>query len=287
MDQMRFRSRQHRFTVSADRRADRQMLSEALAPFAESDDPRSPTTEPPVVTTYELRTTGLDEYSLIVDGRRVRLSSEPAELLDLLLWYVGEFTVRLEDHAFVLHAGAVVGPNGCALLLPGPSGSGKSTTTFGLVRSGFDYLSDEFAVIDPVDSTVSSYPRPMALKAGARLLWPEVDDLAGHASADPRWTVHLPASRLGARTPEGPVVVGNVVFPRYAEGATTALEPMSPGETCMELVRSTFDHDGREGAALCAMAAISRRARGYRMVVGDLDDAIRILTQLTLPIPTT
>lgn len=275
LDMMRFRCLSHEFSVVADRPFDRSAVSQALEPFRMKVDADEPTVR------YELRDDAAGRYSLVVDGQEVRISDDPAEPLDLLLWYVGEHTVLAETRLVLLHAGAVLAADGRAMLLPGPSGSGKSTTTLGLVRAGFGYLSDEFAVLDPETAEVSAFPRPLALKQGTRALLPAVDGLAIQASVDPAQTVHLPADRVGIRAPEGTFATGWVVFPRYQEGSATVLTELSPGEACIELVRSTFQHDGRAAEVLGTMARISRGAAAYRLTIGDLDEAVEVLTALT------
>lgn len=274
LDMLRFRCLSHDFGVAADRERDLAAVGQALEPFVVGESAGEPT------VLYELRTTASGSYSLVVDGERVRVSDDPAEPLDLLLWYVGEYTVLAEKGLLLLHAGAVLAPDGRALLLPGASGSGKSTTTFGLVRAGFGYLSDEFAVVDPETSEVFAFPRPLALKGGTRRLMPQVDALAVLAPLDPGQTVHVAAERIGARVADRSFAPGWVVFPRYEAGARTTLEALSPGETCVELVRGTFRPDGRVPQVLATMARVAREARGHRLTIGDLDEAVALLTRL-------
>ncbi len=61
----------------------------------------------------------------------------PAFEMDLLKIVIG----RVQGLA--LHAGAVVGPSGGAIIFTGRSGAGKSTLVRALLRRGFTYLSEE------------------------------------------------------------------------------------------------------------------------------------------------
>ena len=276
-DVVTYRCLSHEFSVRATRPSDEAAVSAALAPFAIALD-----TEP--ATAYELRT---DEgkFWLYVDDHGARMSEDPGEPLDLLFWFVGENIVRDESHRVILHAGAVVGRDGRALLLPGPSGSGKSTTTLGLIGAGMRYLSDEFAAIDPGTGLVAPFPRPLAIKHGSRRLMPHLDGLAVSAPTSGRTTVHVPVERLGGEAATVATEPGWVVFPTYVEGATTELTPLTPGETCMDLLRCTFRLSDRPLEALRVMADTARRSRGFRLQVGDLAEAVKVLSDLTTPSP--
>lgn len=271
-----YRCMNHVFSVAADRPEDLAVLQRALAPFSAS--PRDTPS-----TGYQLRTDVDGRHWLYVDGRQARVSEDPAEPLDLLFWYVGEGVVRDEQQHLILHAGAVVSADGRALLLPGPSGCGKSTTTLGLVGAGLGYLSDEFAVLDPASGRVAGFPRPLVLKTGSRALMPELDQLALNVPTDHLDTVHVPVERLGGAPYPGTAEPGWVVFPTYADGASSELTPLSPGMTCIELMRSTFRLQEDPRRALDVLGAVARKAQGYRLRVGDLDEAVELLVGLTTP----
>ena len=63
----------------------------------------------------------------------------------------------------VLHAN-VVGRNGRALLRVGRSGAGKTTLTRALLRTGFEFLSDDLAVVEVGDRAAVVQPGPGRLK---------------------------------------------------------------------------------------------------------------------------
>jgi HprK-related kinase A len=63
----------------------------------------------------------------------------------------------------ILHASAVE-RGGKALIMTGESGSGKSTLSAMLGRSGWRFMGDEFALIDPVTGEAVPYPRLISLK---------------------------------------------------------------------------------------------------------------------------
>lgn len=70
---------------------------------------------------------------------------------------------RLIGRAILLHAGIVDHPRLGVVALIGPSGAGKSTAVAHLARDG-RYVTDELAILDPEDFSVSPYPKPVSLR---------------------------------------------------------------------------------------------------------------------------
>lgn len=81
----------------------------------------------------------------------------------------GQVTRRVISHLLgrriLLHAGVVEHRELGVVLLVGPSGAGKSTAVSVLGR-GSRYLTDELAIIDPDDLTVTGYPKPVSRVRG-------------------------------------------------------------------------------------------------------------------------
>jgi hypothetical protein len=95
-------------------------------------------------------------------------------LLDLFDRLVHALLARLfAQGIYVIHAGAVVFHGG-ALILAGRSGQGKTTLTLGLLRRGLGLLSDEFAVVKPVERRLLPYHRSLHVRPGTPELIPEL-----------------------------------------------------------------------------------------------------------------
>jgi hypothetical protein len=122
-----------------------------------------------------------------------------------------------------IHAG-VVGAGESCILLPAPQGSGKSTLTAALVHAGFEYLSDEVALLSG-DLAVPAFPQAICVKesgiAAVASLYPQARSLRLHMRGDGKRVAYLPpppdrVSEAGGRP------VRAVVFPRYEAGAPLA-----------------------------------------------------------------
>ena len=233
-------------------------------------------------------TLGLD---LVTDGAETVLwrgSSEvvrtpdPARALPHLLWELNQVAADGKGDAVVLHAAAVRGPHGLAVL-PADSESGKSTLAAGLVRAGLDYLTDEAVGFDLGTGAVRVYPRAIGLGPGSWPLFPEAApaaDLRGAGYFADEWHVDpwalRPAALDGlAGSSTAPVVV--VAFPRYVPGEVTRLDPVPRASALLALLHNAFNlADVGEGGVL-ALDELSRVADTVHLVSGDLDEAVALI----------
>lgn len=218
-------------------------------------------------------------FQLLLDGAQVIKSSRPARVLDYLIWHVLREAVGGSNYLLV-HAG-VVARDGEAVLLPAASGSGKTTLVAGLVRAGFDYLSDEIAAIDPTTGQVAPFPLSLSVKPGS------MDLLADVLPELPKNTGRFLVGRVPVRAddirPEAVGTssrVGYVVSPRYEAGAATTLESCSRGQGLAALGRNAFNFPSFGRRGLYVLADVVREARCYRLRVGELDQAVDALTRL-------
>ena len=188
-----------------------------------------------------------ERYVLGLNGYCVARSGWLARILDLLLWHVNTEAAARSAGAFVLVHAAAAAKGGRAVLLPAPMESGKTTTVAGLVRSGWQYLTDEMVALDPVSLRVLPYPRPMCIDRGS---WDVLADLRPrHAErVTGQWQVPASAVRSGAVAPGARPAA--VVTPRYRAGAD-----QPPGH----VTRRGRAGDGRVGLRLPRRAGTQPR----------------------------
>jgi hypothetical protein len=78
----------------------------------------------------------------------------------------------------------------------------------------------------------------------------------------------------------GPCRPCHLVAPRYTPGAVTELVPLRKAEAIAVLVENSFNFHLHGRAGLEAYAALVRGATCHRLVMGDLDDACRLVLEL-------
>ena len=212
-------------------------------------------------------------YVIDAAGRQRFQTRDPAAVLPYLEWAINWQIVKLRPEWLQVHA-SVMQFDGGGIIFPGTPGSGKSTLAAGLLVRGWRYLSDEFALIDPATRALQPYPKALCLKEGSfavaqRLGLPirraavYTKRLKGKVRFLSPWDLRRDA--IGTPCP-----VRAIVFPKYAEGATPKLTPISRAEAAFELRQLTFNFLDFGPGALGLLTDVVRQAECYRMVSGEI-----------------
>ncbi|MEO8300173.1 MAG: hypothetical protein ABI608_00190 [Rhizomicrobium sp.] len=146
-------------------------------------------------------------------------------LVKSVLWSTA---VNAHDFLLYLHAG-VVGKRDKCILLPAAAGSGKSSLTAALTNRGFDYYSDEVALVERGTYQVPPVPLAICVKSTAWDLmsryYSEILTLPIHRRNDGKVVRYVPPPPAVVRKTPG--WVSHIFFPRYTPGEPTSLEPLS------------------------------------------------------------
>jgi hypothetical protein len=218
---------------------------------------------------------------LTLDENLLLKNAKPGNAFARLVWHVMNNAVAEARHVLVVHAGVVVAPDGNAVVLPAASGGGKTTLTAGLVRAGFDFLSDEMMAIDPVSLRVLPVPRSLFMKPGTfealGVQPPDVSE-AARLLLDGTWPVTPDDLRPGALG--GPAPVRTIVAPTYRPGSKTRIERVSRATGLSDLAGQAFNLEMFGGpAGIELLAEVVRPAACYRLAVGRLDEAVAAVSE--------
>lgn len=216
-------------------------------------------------------------FELYLDDLDLVVVERPDRAVRRLLWHVNSEVIRGAGNHLLIHAaGAVLG--GTAVVLPGPMNAGKTTLVAGLVRDGFQYLTDELVALNLRSGLVDPYPRPLNLEEGAWDLLPELRPPGwspGHPLAPRQW--HVDLSRLRAGVLAGPTLARTVIAPRFEAGAETRLEALSRG-SALELLHDQAMNAGTHGrAGFVALSQLVRQSNCVRLVAGNLRPAVALV----------
>ncbi len=193
---------------------------------------------------------------------RVMRDGEVLSTWDVPIELVPAFEIDLYNRLIALtpgvpmHAGAVVDPQGRALIFAGQSGAGKSTLIRALLQRGFRYLSEECAVL-------LGEGRCRGLARALNIEDPSIQPPAGYLSDDYvfrgqteiRFRMFHPPERMIWR---GEARAMGVVSITHAPDAANESVRLSSGEALVALWPAMFRHEpadlGRVGAAFDGVA---------------------------------
>lgn len=268
-----FRALGHDFGLEAFHPLLQRFLEDLYAPLASVGSPSR---------TYAVRQAAADPttYELWYGEERLVSSPHPDEAVAILLWHVNQQVVARSPELIRLHA-AAASRGAEAVLLPAPMEHGKTTLVAGLVRDGWQYLTDEVAALEPGTRRLLAYPKPLSLDPGS---WPVLAELEPDVPAEVRpylpeqWQVPATAIRSTAIAAQAEVVL--VVAPRYRPDADLVIEPLEGAEALALLAQSTFALGQHPERDLRGLAAVVRSCPCYRMTYGDLSEGCAAVTEL-------
>lgn len=189
---------------------------------------------------------------------------------DLIYEFEKDMTERLQllrSDLFFVHGAALSLVDRC-VVIPGQSGSGKSSLAWCLSESGFEYLSDELAPIDPEARAVEPYPHALCLKSVPP---------SGPALPDSTWdtgaTRHIPAYELRSRPLDQPCPLSLLVFIEgVSNGRDLLVSGIGNAESAARLYSNGLNQLAHRGDGLPIATEMAATVPSYRMSGGTIED---------------
>lgn len=217
------------------------------------------------------------EYRVLVGGRCVQRGRTAEGIVDFVLWDAHVRAIAGVHDRIALHAAAAC-RGGRAVLLPAPPDAGKTTTVAALVVSGFGYLTDEAALIDPRTLELHAYPRALRMNDRSARLVTRNPEPATEPSIGP--ARHLLCDELRPDSRADGASVAVIVEPRYRLGGSTELSPVSRAEMLTLLARNSFNIRRWGSAGVQRLGALVAGADAYRLTMGDLWEGVAAIESL-------
>lgn len=219
----------------------------------------------------------------LFDGRSVFKPLPLHQAFPMLEWGLNWCVTTQVSHCLLFHA-AVVARGDRALVMPGRPGSGKSTLCAGLVTRGWRLLSDEMVIVDLATGELHGLGRPVSLKnesiPAIRAFAP--DAFVGAPCHDTlKGTVaHLRPPADSVRRMTQPARPARIVFPRFAPGADTVLEPVAQEEAFFRLVENAFNYAALGVHAFERTADLVGHSDCHDLAYSSLEEAVARLGEL-------
>ena len=197
---------------------------------------------------------------------------------DLIYEFEKDMTERLQllrADLFFVHGAALSVAERC-VIISGESGSGKSSLAWCLSHSGFEYLSDELAPIDPSTLAVEPYPHALCLKAEP-LCEPELPDSTQYTTA----SKHIPAYELPTRALDQSCPLSFLVFiDKVLNGRDLVVRGIGNAESAARLYSNGLNQLSHPGEGLPIVAAITRTVPSYLMSGGTVENRAQAVRHL-------
>jgi len=219
---------------------------------------------------------------------RLRLLASASDTLAHLEQLVSTTAMLNLSQHLLVHAAVATVPTG-GILLPGASGAGKSTLVAAFCLSGFEYLSDEVAVLERGSVSALPFLKSICLKDGgwrtvaASFEVPPPSLMATRADGEPVRYLAAPIQF----PPDGRVQVRYVLLPARSKGARATLRPVSRAAVLAELARHSLNLPRHGLAGVELLARLVEGAECHILIYEDLRDAVSVVSELVGHLPVT
>ncbi len=228
-----------------------------------------------------LAVTGLD----LTNGQAVGYIRQP-ERLPAAFFSGLLFTLlyqALRPHGFFLLHAAALSWRGQGILITGPSGAGKTTTMLQCVRAGFQFLTDDTALLTRApgsDIAAVAALNTMHVTPQTVAFFPELAPFVNERADNGKATIFLPEVYPDSMTASAPVRL--LVVPSLHGPRNGAFEPLPGRALLSEALPLSVDlqEPATAAAHLDLLASLVQQVRCMRLhLPPDIESVPRLLTQ--------
>ena len=183
----------------------------------------------------------------------------------------------------MFHAASVKKGNK-TIVLPANSGSGKTSLTVALTACGWQCITDELAVLDLDDLSISPLPIPMRIRSGSFTpllsFYPAIPELPVFQDLyenSIRWIVLAKENIVDKLTCSK---ITELIFPSYTENATTELLILDKSKALEKLAATGSSERDMTLEDAKVMVRLVEQTPCYELLFSDLDDAITAIESI-------
>jgi len=232
---------------------------------------------------------GRQLYRVFADGREIGGWRPGNGVFPLVEWGINLSVVARRKEFLQLHAASLTN-RGSGFIFAGESGCGKSTLAAILLANGWDYLCDEFALIDPHTLCLHPFRKALCIKAGSypiiRRLGLPVARRRDYVKEYKGRVNYISPRGLGGQSGASPAPVRFILFPQFSGRSEPVLYPIPKGRAQLDLFRCCFNRHAFPEAALPAIRKLVQSAECFRLEVGQPQATADLLESLGCQDPT-
>jgi HprK-related kinase A len=212
-------------------------------------------------------------YHVLANGESLFAMRNENEILPHVEWAINTMVATRLSQYLQIHA-SVVARKGIAIVCPGQPGQGKTTLAAGLLKQGWSYLSDEFAMFNPETQLLEPYPKALCIKAGSfdllRRMRLPIDTTRVYYKGEKGRVAMLDPLKIRPDIVAGHCRLGMVIFPEVNHSSTPVIERVSRAQAVFELTKCSFNFGKFRTPGFDLLADVVTRADCYRLRCGHL-----------------
>jgi hypothetical protein len=231
--------------------------------------------------TIEIVAADGNDFVLRRDGIELARTDDPALMIGGL-WQMVLESIYPEQRWLALMHGAALARGGQGVALAAPSGSGKSTLAAGLLRAGFDFLTDDLVPLAARAGAIVPWPMPLSIKPGSTEVvsrhFPQLADAPPYPTKGTEARLLLPPAEAWEQPP---VPLKRLVFPQFGTGSAAECRPLPPFEALQRLIDDrVFLGSPLEEERLAAFVRLIDATPAFAIRYGTLDDGVRLTEEI-------
>lgn len=250
--------------------------------FPRGDTSRHSTIQMRVVRTKSSFLRG-DRYVVFGDNEEIGGERKREEVLPFLEWGINYRVIASRNEYLQIHAASLV-RNGRGVIFAGTSGSGKSTLAAALLARGWQYLSDEFALIHRDTHQLHPYPKAVCLKSGSF----HIADRLKLPFAGRRYYIkgikgqvgYINPRDIGPNTVAKPAPIRLVVFPKFVKGQQPRIYRVARARAAFMLAGGGLNRNAFGDQGLSILTNVVRHAECFSLESGSIDDTCDLIESL-------
>ncbi len=224
-----------------------------------------------------------DRFAVYGDGQSFGSLRRREEVVPFVEWGINWRIIETRTDFLQVHS-ATMTHDGRGFIFAGTSGVGKSTLAAGLLTRGWQYLSDEFALIDPDTKRIHPFPKALCIKSGSfdemkRLGVPfasqgcYVKALKGRVSYVRPRDIHPDA--IAKRAP-----VHFVVFPKFVGSGKPRLRSIPRSQAAVLLAGHALNRHQFGDRAMSILCDVVKNADCFALESTAIEDTCDLLSTL-------
>jgi hypothetical protein len=257
-------------------------LLEDLERLYPPDHGRGPVDERAIQIDVRARRTRLGHrrYAIYGDDQEITGRRRRCEVFPFVEWGINLRLIATRPEYVQLHA-ASMSRNGQGFIFAGGSGCGKSTLAAALLAGGWQYLCDEFALIERDTLCLHPFPKALCIKSGS---FAALDGLGvpfarreDHVKGLKGRVAYINPLDLRPDAIGSPCSVRAVIFPMYVGTKRPRCVEVSRSRGLLELSGCVFNQHAFADRGLPVLHRLVQDARCFRLEIGDLVETRRAL----------